>query len=400
MYVDGRYVPERQRNVLVRSTAGGRVLSALQFPFFTLLPPGGFGVITTTGRRTGKARRKCIRVIRKGNKAFIVSIPGAEAAWVKNIRANPDIRLRIRSGRLRGIGRELDRPRDNRRGPRTARRSTRSTMPSAACTEEVGPQAPRSRSCTAPGSREAFRWWSNCSHSAPGGAALAGGGSIEGPVPRHGGQPLPVLTWKESESSDRALATFVVAVEQIDSYPMERVDRVARDAEDRLVGIAERPLPEPQVPAGHIEVSGQATKVSRVPVRRSADGFSHEVPTVEHGQAGTYVSQPECQINDVGGHLGVSATSFDLHPVVIGEDHLFRWILEPRRHEYRPNRGQQRAFGDARRLVRRAHRGERRGGEDERPTGSSQCRDGRPVSHPPTLPSHGPGDWGGHVSSG
>ena len=110
MYVDGRYVPERQRNVLVRSTAGGRVLSALQFPFFTLLPPGGFGVITTTGRRTGKARRKCIRVIRKGNKAFIVSIPGAEAAWVKNIRANPDIRLRIRSGRLRGIGRELSGP--------------------------------------------------------------------------------------------------------------------------------------------------------------------------------------------------------------------------------------------------------------------------------------------------
>jgi len=110
MYVDGKYVPERQRNVLVRSTAGGRVLSAMQLPLFAVLPPLGFGVITTTGRRTGKARRKCIRVIRDGNQAFIVSIPGAKAAWVMNIRANPDVRLRIRGGRFRGIGRELSGP--------------------------------------------------------------------------------------------------------------------------------------------------------------------------------------------------------------------------------------------------------------------------------------------------
>lgn len=110
MYVDGKYVPERQRNVLVRSPAGARVLSALQFPFFAVLPPSGFGVIITTGRRTGKARRKCVRVIRNGNKAFIVSIAGADAAWVKNIRANPEVRLRMRGGRFRGVGREVSGP--------------------------------------------------------------------------------------------------------------------------------------------------------------------------------------------------------------------------------------------------------------------------------------------------
>jgi len=110
VYVDGKYVPERQRNVLVRSTAGARVLRALQFPFFAILPPSRFGVMTTTGRRIGKARRKCIRVIRDDNRAFIVSIPGAQAAWVKNIRANPDVWLRIRGARLRGIGRELSGP--------------------------------------------------------------------------------------------------------------------------------------------------------------------------------------------------------------------------------------------------------------------------------------------------
>lgn len=101
------YVPERQHNPLVRSLAGGRVLSALMLPWFALLPPSGFGVITTRGRKTGKTRRKCIRAIRRGNEAYIVSIPGAYAAWLKNIRANPNVRLRIRGGTFTGIAREL-----------------------------------------------------------------------------------------------------------------------------------------------------------------------------------------------------------------------------------------------------------------------------------------------------
>ena len=106
-YVDGKYVAERRHNPFVRSLAGGRVLSALELPFFMLLPPAGFGVVTTTGRRTGKARRKCIRTIRRGDKVYIVSIGGAQAAWLKNIRANPNVRLRIRTGKFSGVAREL-----------------------------------------------------------------------------------------------------------------------------------------------------------------------------------------------------------------------------------------------------------------------------------------------------
>jgi deazaflavin-dependent oxidoreductase (nitroreductase family) len=101
------YVPERQHNPFVRSLAGGRVLSALMLPWFAALPPSGFGVITTRGRKSGKMRRKCIRAIRRGNEAYIVSIPGAYAAWLKNIRANPNVRLRIRGGTFTGIAREL-----------------------------------------------------------------------------------------------------------------------------------------------------------------------------------------------------------------------------------------------------------------------------------------------------
>jgi deazaflavin-dependent oxidoreductase (nitroreductase family) len=84
-------------------------------PGFTLRPPIGFGVLTTTGRRTGKARRKCVHAIRHGNRAYIVMIratPDAialpwTAAWMWNIRANPNVRLRLRGGSFAAHAREL-----------------------------------------------------------------------------------------------------------------------------------------------------------------------------------------------------------------------------------------------------------------------------------------------------
>lgn len=108
MYDGDRYVAERRYNPLVRSLGGARVLSALQLPSFMVRPPFGFGVITTTGRKTGKARRKCVRAIRSGNKAYLVSIGGAHAAWLKNIRANPNVHLRIPGGTFSGVARELN----------------------------------------------------------------------------------------------------------------------------------------------------------------------------------------------------------------------------------------------------------------------------------------------------
>ena len=103
----GSRVAERKRNPFIRSAGGGRVLSALMLPWFLMRPPSGFGVLTTTGRRTGKARRKCIRAIRTGDRVYIVSIGGPGAAWVKNIRANPAVRLRMPGGTFAGVVREL-----------------------------------------------------------------------------------------------------------------------------------------------------------------------------------------------------------------------------------------------------------------------------------------------------
>jgi deazaflavin-dependent oxidoreductase (nitroreductase family) len=108
---------ERKRNPFTKSAGGGRALSAMMLPFFTILPPRGFGVLTTTGRRTGKTRRKCVRVVRRGDRAYLVMLgpalvgkdaPKAVAGWLWNIRADPRVRLRIRGGTFAGSARELE----------------------------------------------------------------------------------------------------------------------------------------------------------------------------------------------------------------------------------------------------------------------------------------------------
>jgi deazaflavin-dependent oxidoreductase (nitroreductase family) len=109
--------PKHKR--LLRTARDGRILSAVMLPFLLVRPPSGFGVITTTGRKTGKARRKCIRLTRRGNKVYMVQLrppelamtrPSAVSAWVWNIRSNPNVTLRIRGGTFRGVARELKDP--------------------------------------------------------------------------------------------------------------------------------------------------------------------------------------------------------------------------------------------------------------------------------------------------
>jgi deazaflavin-dependent oxidoreductase (nitroreductase family) len=94
----------------------GRVLSALMLPLFRLSPPVGYGVLTTTGRKTGKRRSKCLRVIRCGDRAYLVGLrpphlavtqPDAVHGWVWNIRANPAVLLRLRGGTFGGAVREI-----------------------------------------------------------------------------------------------------------------------------------------------------------------------------------------------------------------------------------------------------------------------------------------------------
>ncbi|MDQ3955917.1 MAG: nitroreductase family deazaflavin-dependent oxidoreductase [Actinomycetota bacterium] len=85
-------------------------MSALQLPLFLIMPPRGFGVLTTTGRKTGRRRRKCVRAIREGDKVFLVSLRGRFGAWFRNLEAYPDVEIRIRGGRFKGLAREVTDP--------------------------------------------------------------------------------------------------------------------------------------------------------------------------------------------------------------------------------------------------------------------------------------------------
>ncbi|MDP9067881.1 MAG: nitroreductase family deazaflavin-dependent oxidoreductase [Actinomycetota bacterium] len=86
---------------------GPRILNALQQPFFMLLPPRGYAVLTTTGRKTGKRRRKCVRAIRDGDKVYLVSLPGRYSSWFRNIQGQPQVNLRMRGGTFQGTAREI-----------------------------------------------------------------------------------------------------------------------------------------------------------------------------------------------------------------------------------------------------------------------------------------------------
>ncbi len=105
-----RYLEGHRKNPLTTTPLGGRILSAAQLPWFTLLPPRGFGVLTTIGRKSGKRRRKCVRVIRDGDRAYLVSLRGSTGAWFLNLKANPQVKLRIRDGTFNGLAREIADP--------------------------------------------------------------------------------------------------------------------------------------------------------------------------------------------------------------------------------------------------------------------------------------------------
>ncbi|MGA8745490.1 MAG: nitroreductase family deazaflavin-dependent oxidoreductase [Solirubrobacterales bacterium] len=112
-----RQQPKHRR--LITSPRHGQILSALMLPDYQLHTPPGHAVLTTTGRKTGKPRRKVIRAIRQDHRAYIVQLrppaPAIErplrvAAWVLNIRVNPHVRLRLGRRTYAAVVREIDTP--------------------------------------------------------------------------------------------------------------------------------------------------------------------------------------------------------------------------------------------------------------------------------------------------
>lgn len=112
------YLEGHRRNPLTTTLGGARMLNAFQGPWFRLLPPRGFGVLTTVGRKSGKKRRTCVRAVRVGDRVYLVSLTGSGAGWFRNLTANPDVALRLRGGSVAGRGRKITDPAELEEGRR------------------------------------------------------------------------------------------------------------------------------------------------------------------------------------------------------------------------------------------------------------------------------------------
>jgi deazaflavin-dependent oxidoreductase (nitroreductase family) len=55
---------------------------------------------------SGKARPQSVRAIREGDQVFLVCMMGHRASWLKNIRACPQVTIRLGNDILRGTARE------------------------------------------------------------------------------------------------------------------------------------------------------------------------------------------------------------------------------------------------------------------------------------------------------
>jgi deazaflavin-dependent oxidoreductase (nitroreductase family) len=63
-----------------------------------LLPPG-YALLETTGRRSGQPRQTPVGDGLVGEQFWIVAEHGSNAAYVKNIAADPRVRVQVREGR-------------------------------------------------------------------------------------------------------------------------------------------------------------------------------------------------------------------------------------------------------------------------------------------------------------
>jgi deazaflavin-dependent oxidoreductase (nitroreductase family) len=91
-------------NPLAGSLFYARLGNAFTRPLWSLLgPPKGFAILTTTGRKTGKPRRQSVRAIREGDRIVVVAMMGERAQWLKNVRANPKVTVRLRGETIAGL---------------------------------------------------------------------------------------------------------------------------------------------------------------------------------------------------------------------------------------------------------------------------------------------------------
>lgn len=92
----------------VATALANRLFNPLVRALFRLgIPAPGTAILETTGRRTGEPRRTPVTDGRDGDVFWIVAEHGRRAAYVRNLEANPRVRLKAGSSWRSGTARVL-----------------------------------------------------------------------------------------------------------------------------------------------------------------------------------------------------------------------------------------------------------------------------------------------------
>ena len=98
-------------NPFAGSRGYARLSNLLMRPLFSLLPvPRGFALLTVTGRRSGRPRQRPVRAVRRDNALYVVAMMGERSDWLRNVRKEPRVHVKVRGTRYAGQAREMADP--------------------------------------------------------------------------------------------------------------------------------------------------------------------------------------------------------------------------------------------------------------------------------------------------
>jgi len=93
-----RYGGEEMKHQIVHALQKYVLNPPIKLLFALGIVPPGYALLETIGRKTGKARRTPVGDALVGRQFWIVAEHGMKAGYVRNIKQNPRVRLKLREG--------------------------------------------------------------------------------------------------------------------------------------------------------------------------------------------------------------------------------------------------------------------------------------------------------------